>query len=300
MSMSGGRGSAALLALLSVLWIGGCSAPGSSGADLVNTDTDPVSTDTDPVSTGAASPGPDTTGDGSTSPAPTSAVTQERVTVQGSSPQERIEAYHVMAEVALSQVEDLWGPDAVRWQVRVSLPATTAEFSELTGGAGLQAPAVTVGSLAGAHIVVHPDSWDRLTPEGRQAVLTHEVTHLAQQGHGPVPAWLGEGMAEFTAHRHSQLHPTEIAGSALDDVRAGAVPRAWPDPAGGDTVWGGYALSWLACLYIAQTWSEDALLKFYEAVADATALSEAFPTVLDVSEAEALERWGAWLSDLAD
>lgn len=220
------------------------------------------------------------------------------VEVRGSADTERIEAYEAMTLTALAQVEDLWGQDSVARPVEVVLPATTAEFEELTGNSGSAVPATTVGSMEQAHVVVHPDSWGLLTPEGRQAVLTHEVTHLSQQGDGPVPAWLGEGLAEYTAHRHSQTPPATIAGSALEDVHAGALPTAWPDPAGSAEAWDGYALAWLACLYIAQTWSEEALVELYDSVSGGTAVSEAFPAVLDVTEAEALAGWGPWLREL--
>lgn len=231
--------------------------------------------------------------------------------VSGSAQAERIESYEAMTAVALDQVEDLWGRDSVALPVEVVLPGSAAEFAELTGGApaSQDAPAVTVGSLDEAHVVVHPDSWDRLTPQGRQAVLTHEVTHLSMQGDGGVPAWLGEGLAEYTAHRSSGLAPAVIAGSALDPVRAGQVPTHWPDlspapaapgpgPAAEDVSWGGYALAWLACLYLADTWSEEQLIELYEAVAAGSALADAVPQVLGVSEAEVLAGWGEWLTTL--
>lgn len=233
-----------------------------------------------------------------------------------------------MTGVALDRVEDLWGPDSVARPVEVVLPGTAAGFAELTGGApaSQQAPAVTVGSLDEAHVVVHPDSWDRLTAEGRQAVLTHEVTHLSMQGDGGVPPWLGEGLAEYTAHRTSDLAPAVIAGSALDPVRAGQVPTHWPDlgsapepavpgptapestasgptppdsgQAAGDSSWRGYALAWLACLYLADTWSEEQLVELYEVVSAGTPLAEAVPQVFGVSEADALAGWGDWLTTL--
>lgn len=239
------------------------------------------------------------------------ACSVSEVDVSGGVPEGRIVAYQDMSRVALEQVEDLWGAEAVAGEVMVVLPGTAAEFAELTGGApaSQEAPAVTVGSGVDAHVVVHPDSWDRLTPEGRQAVLTHEVTHLAQQGDGPVPRWLGEGIAEYTAHRGSELPPETIAGSALDGVRDGAVLTEWPDLSTSDPrtsdprtpaadAWGGYALSWLACVYIAQTWSEEQLMELYEEVSGGTALEEAIPQVLGVPEQEALTGWAQWLSTL--
>lgn len=258
--------------LLATLGIGGCT-PASPGVD-------------DEV--GAAG---DRTAESSTTPG--------RILISGGAGQERIDAYHVMSSAALARVEDLWGPGSVRWSVRVVLPATGAEFDRLTGSdPGADVPATTVGALRDAHIVVHPDSWDRLTPEGRQAVLTHEVTHLRQQGDGPVPTWLGEGLAEYTAHRGSDVPPSAVAGSALDGVRAGRLPTAWPDPTETSGDWGSYALSWLACLYVAETWSEDALLDLYQTVADGTPLSQAFPLVMDTTEDAALAGWTGWLGGL--
>lgn len=222
------------------------------------------------------------------------------IVVWGTVPEARLDAYEELTATAVAQVQDLWGSDAVQWPVEVILPATASEFAELTGGApaSQEAPAVTVGRLAQAHVVVHPDSWGRLSAAGRQAVLTHEVTHLAMQGDGGVPPWLGEGLAEFTAHRDSGLAPAQIAGSALDGVRAGELPTDWPDPQGAESAWDGYALSWLACLYLAQTWSESALLDLYAEVAGGTPVGEAVPAVLGVSEEEALAGWRAWLTTL--
>lgn len=222
------------------------------------------------------------------------------IVVSGSVPEERVGAYEELTATALAQVEALWGPDAVQRPVEVLLPATPAEFAELTGGAAAsqEAPAVTVGRMAEAHVVVHPDSWGRLTAAGRQAVLTHEVTHLAMQGDGAVPPWLGEGLAEYTAHRGSGLAPAQVAGSALDGVRAGQLPSDWPDLKGSESAWESYALSWLACLYLAQTWSEQALLDLYDEIAGGTPVGEALPAVLGVSEEEALAGWRTWLTTL--
>lgn len=228
----------------------------------------------------------------------------QQVAVTGTVGADRIAAYEAMSEMALTEAVDLWGEGSVDLPVSVVLPASAEEFEELTGGASSSqdAPAVTVGTMAKAHVVVHPDSWDLLTAEGRQAVLTHEVTHLSMQGDGPVPPWLGEGLAEYTAHRTSALAPATIAGSALDRVRAGELPTTWPTLAGSvesarsrTNIWGSYAMSWLACLYIADAWSEQDLVDLYEEVAGGTHVEDAIPAVLGVSEAEALSGWQAWL-----
>lgn len=228
----------------------------------------------------------------------------QQVALTGTADRDRIVAYEAMAQTALAETEDLWGKGSVELPVSVVLPASAQEFEELTGGpaSSRDAPAVTVGTMARAHVVVHPDSWDLLTVEGRQAVLTHEVSHLSMQGDGAVAPWLGEGLAEYTAHRTSALAPSTIAGSALDGVRAGELPTTWPTLAtqagqvrSRTNTWGSYAMSWLACLYVAEVWSEADLLVLYEQVAGGTRLEDAIPAVLGVSQEAAITGWQVWL-----
>lgn len=216
---------------------------------------------------------------------------------------ERTEAWTLLAEQAVRRVEDLWGAGAVSRPVRLVLPADVRGFSRASGhDAGRSdVPAVTVGRGSGAQVVVHPDAWERLNPEGRQAVLTHEVTHLAMQGDGPVPGWLGEGLAEYTAHRASSTPASAIAGSALDGVRAGELPDGWPDPLAGaaDSRWDRYALSWLACRYLAESWSEADLMALYHRVAGGCDPARAVRQVLEVAESDVLAGWRRWLARLA-
>src|SRR5699024_3693496 len=89
----------------------------------------------------------------------------------GELPPGRAAAYEELAAEALRRVEALWGEHSVHRPVRVLLPADAAGFAELTGHAvGERAvPASTVGTGPGARVVVHPQAWGRLTPEGRQA-----------------------------------------------------------------------------------------------------------------------------------
>ena len=86
--MSERRVATVLLALLVVLWVGGCAA---------------------------TAPGPG------------------EVEVSGSAPSERLTVYADLGEVAVEAVQDLWGQDALAWPVRVELPASSAQFDELTG-----------------------------------------------------------------------------------------------------------------------------------------------------------------------
>ncbi len=207
-----------------------------------------------------------------------------------------------VAVEAARRVEGLWGQDALPTPVRVRLPADAASFAAAAGATREEVddiPAVTVGSGAAAVVVVHPAAWDRLLPEGRTAVLTHEITHLAMQGDGPVPGWLGEGLAEFTAHRGSTRPAAEIAGSALDAIGPGSLPQSWPDPLTPTADrWVSYAQSWLACLFLAERWGEPALLALYDAVSGGQDLATALPAVLGEQEAVVLAAWGVWLTSL--
>lgn len=204
---------------------------------------------------------------------------------------------------AVAQVTGLWGTGAIAVAVRLAAPADPADFARRTGHAQteIEVPAVTVGSGTAAVIVVHPHAWDRLTPAGRLAVLTHEVTHLAMQGDGPVPGWLGEGLAEFTAHHRSDPEPLVVAGSALDGVRAGRLPTTWPDPlAVAETGrWTPYAMSWLACLFLAREWTPQHLLRLYHVAAGGGSMDAAMRDVLGASEPVVLAAWVAWLPGIA-
>lgn len=206
-----------------------------------------------------------------------------------------------VAEDAVRDVQDLWGDDALALPAAVQLPDTDSAFAAATGSAGTQEqiPAMTVGSGPGAVVVVHPDAWGLLSPEGRRAVLAHEFTHLAMQGDGPVPSWLGEGLAEYTAHRSSALSPAQIAGTALDPVRAGRLPTGWPDPgaaSGGDR-WQRYAMCWLLCVYLAQTWGEAELMQLYRRLSGGTLLADALREVLGTEQEQLLAGWRNWLPD---
>jgi hypothetical protein len=222
------------------------------------------------------------------------------VRVEGDADPERAEDYRELTVEAVRRAGQLWGRGSVPVPVRLVLPADADGFAAVTGlDPGADVPAAVVGQGDEARLVVHPGAWERLTPEGHLAVLTHEVTHLVMQGDGPVPWWLGEGLAEYTAHRAGGRPIREIAGSALDGVRAGQLPETWPVPPGEGDRWGSYAMAWLACRYLAQTYSERSLVELYRVVAGGRPVEEAIPRVLGVSEAEVLTGWRAWLTSVA-
>jgi hypothetical protein len=235
-----------------------------------------------------------------TDPAASTSPAATVIDVESDVGAERTDAYRELTLRAVLQVESLWGQGSVARPVRLVLPGNAAAFADATGVKDpAEVPAAVVGSGVAARLVVHPDAWDRLSPEGRLAVLTHEVTHLAQQGDGPVPWWLGEGLAEYTAHRASALPVAEVAASALDGVRAGRLPATWPAPDAAEDRWNGYAMAWLACRYLADTHSERSLVELYRAVSGGQDVAVAIPEVLGVPEEEALAGWRRWLTELA-
>ncbi len=231
--------------------------------------------------------------------------------VTGGVAPERVSAYRSLVLTAIPVVEDLWGINAVPLPVRMDLPATIAAWSKATGhepdqrgyaASTVRRPGATARDEStgqdgsnDVRIVMHPDAWDELTPEGRLGVIVHEVTHLAMGTRTGAPWWLGEGVAEYTAHRTSSRSLQEIAGSAWDPI-VSKTPQSWPTP-NLEQPWQGYASAWLACVFITQTAGEDGLLTLYDSVSEGRSLDEACRTNMGRGEADLRMQWARWLSE---
>jgi hypothetical protein len=74
------------------------------------------------------------------------------------------------------------------------------------------------GETVGTTVTLHPAAWARLTPAGRQEVLTHELVHAATSDLGEPPMWLQEGLAESVALEGSGL-PDRTVGQELAAAR---------------------------------------------------------------------------------
>ena len=91
-------------------------------------------------------------------------------------------------------------------------------------------------------------------------IIRHELTHVALGDRDDgAPVWFAEGVAEYMGARDIPQDERRIATVAVDRARAG-VPEL---PAsrgfnGDDQAWH-YALSWMACDYVAATQGEDRL-----------------------------------------
>lgn len=219
------------------------------------------------------------------------------VQVTGDAAADQVAAYRDHAERAVELVEQLWGDGTVGQPVRLDLPADVVRWSAATGHPRTETeiPASTVSRADTRTIVVHPAAWQRLTEDGRQAVLTHEVTHLAQPA-GPVPWWLQEGSAEFTAHRLSRSAPSGIAGAQWDALVTDP-PARWPEPApGGAGRWSSYAAAWSTCLVVAAEHGDGAVPQWHRAVAQTGSLEAGCLAALGRSAEDLRRAWSAWLA----
>ncbi|MFI6319390.1 hypothetical protein ACIBG8_17800 [Nonomuraea sp. NPDC050556] len=164
------------------------------------------------------------------------------------------------AELAAERVSAILG---VPVHPVVVVPSSDGEAARLAG----------VGSVDGlaaladrGRVIVVPGNFAKLTPTGRDVVLTHELTHVAA-GTGGVPAWLREGFADYVAYRDAGL-PVKVAAAELaGDVRAGRLPYELPGPQdfapGAVRLAQAYQEAWLACRFVAERFGEDRLVRLY-------------------------------------
>lgn len=244
----------------------------------------------------AASPSVISPGVSDPPPDPSAAHPSGDLVLTSGLPPDRTDTIAATARRALADVESWWGAGSVPRPLLLQLPADAAQFQEVTGVRSAEVPAVVMGTGDERRVVLHPDAVPRLTDAGLQAVLTHEVSHLAMDA-GQAPWWLVEGMAEYTAHRASALDPVVIAGTGLDGVRSGVLPTEWPTPVPEDR-WQGYTLAWLACHHLAQRHSERALMSTFTRIAAGEEPDVVFRDEFGVSQDEALEGYRQWLVEL--
>lgn len=201
-----------------------------------------------------------------------------------------------------------------RWNSRLVLevPATRSAFERLLGvAAGSYAQIAAVSwpegpdpATAALRIVVNPELAGGLDEQSLRILMTHEVTHVAtRSAASPAPSWLVEGFADYVAY---DAHPA-TAGRAeaqlLSRVRADGGPRALPDnsrftPAAAD-LQRSYAEAWLACRYLADTYSPASLSRFYRAVDGGADVPAALQSVFGLTEREFTAKWAAQLSAAA-
>ncbi|GAA2890876.1 hypothetical protein GCM10010517_55150 [Streptosporangium fragile] len=191
----------------------------------------------------------------------------------------------VRADRARRAVGAVWGP--VR--ALVLFPATDAEAAALAGAGSTRG----LAAMATAdRVIVLPSGYARLTPTGRDVVITHELTHVATGATrgGRVPMWLSEGFADYVGYRGAGI-PVRVAAAELAaEVRAGIVPAGLPGPAdfapGAPRLAQAYEEAWLACRFVVERFGEKALVRLYGSDTG---------TTLGLPEAELTEAWRDYL-----
>ncbi|MGO4663211.1 hypothetical protein AB4Z14_15195 [Terrabacter sp. 2TAF16] len=199
--------------------------------------------------------------------------------VLGVGDDDRIEEVVRRARTAASRVASVWGE--VRPAVWIA-PATDVDAARLLGrtagdldgvAAATDGP-LTPGERAGAdRIVLVPGAWASLRPDGRDVVMTHELTHVTVRASTTraVPVWLSEGFAELVAYEPIDLPEATIVAPALERVRASGLPQALPadadfDP-GTHALAAAYGLSLLALRTLADAHGTQAVVRLYRAAA---------------------------------
>lgn len=228
------------------------------------------------------------------------------------------------ADGAARKVAGVWG--AVVPAVWI-MPASSADAERLLGRGpgeldGLAAATdgpLEPGATAGAdRIVLNPAAWSSLRPEGRDVVMTHELTHVAVRASTtlPVPLWLSEGLAEYVAYRSVDVEEKTVAASLISLVRREGLPGHLPGrerfEAGTGSLSAAYAEAWLAVRTLVAAHGEKRVVEFYRAAAGGVSASparlddpdaradDALRRVLATTTAEVEQRWLAALRRLLD
>lgn len=196
--------------------------------------------------------------------------------------------------------------DGVRAVLGVGPPAGVAAITDGPLPAGRSAPA--------DRIVLMPDAFGALTPEGAQMVLTHEAVHVAMRAatDRTAPLWLVEGLADQAGYAETGLAPDGIAGSLLDEVRAAGAPGRLPTDAdlestGGEALSRLYTSAWLAVQTLDEHHGQGTAQRVYAATTARTAsgttaadaVDSALAEVAQTTTAEVTRQWRERLVELA-
>jgi hypothetical protein len=196
-------------------------------------------------------------------------------------------------------------------QVVVEVPATVADFAAVLGQpvgryAGIAAVAHQVGDgdRPPLRIVVNPRAGTLVTAEQLAEIVRHEIVHvLTRSPESPAPLWAVEGLAEWVALRSRPDGTSSGTGDLLAAVRRDGPPRSLPPDEAFDTGQAelnrAYAEAWLACRYVAETYSVAHLGRLYAELDRGRSLEEAGEAVLGAGRAELTAGWQRFLVRLA-
>ncbi|WP_143695302.1 hypothetical protein [Williamsia sp. 1135] len=221
---------------------------------------------------------------------------------------------------ATESVTGFWG---TRWAqgAGVIVAGSDEEFASITGSSQADADAaaaVTIFSsidpagptALGQRVVFAPQAAE-LDPNTLAVVLRHELFHVAARTVTAVaaPVWVTEGVAEYVGRRGTYARLEQAAPALAAEIAANGPPADLPAdanfaPSNPDAALA-YQSAWSVAAFIAETYGDDKLKRFYVALAGAdqpsdpalvvTAQNTAAQIVLDVSRDELVNRWRAWL-----
>lgn len=204
-------------------------------------------------------------------------------------------------------------------RVLVLVPDTVAEATALQGSGGTDRVAASTDGPVGAdglatadRVLLDPQARRRLTPSGRDVVLTHEVAHVAVRATVPggAPTWLAEGYADHVGYARADVPAAALLAPLADAVRDGSAPSALPsaaslDPAVGD-IEVGYLAAWQAVELVAEQHGEAALRRLVRRCsvtgpqeAAERACDAAMPAVLGTDREALTRQWQQRLAALA-
>jgi hypothetical protein len=178
-----------------------------------------------------------------------------------------------------SAIRDVRGGVPFPWDGRAvvyvfSRPVVLNSFEGVPGGNIKHLGAMTFPmyavpgqpTVAGVRFTLLPSSL-RAGPAFLNRIIRHELTHVALGDRDDgTPVWFAEGVAEYMGAREIPQAQRRIATVALGRARAGvdAMPASRGFN-GDDQAWH-YALSWMACDYIATSQGESRLWELMDAL----------------------------------
>ena len=184
-----------------------------------------------------------------------------------------------VTEVVRSGIDDLDRALPFTWPGRVVVysmenPRVLSSFRDVPGGAIDHLGAMTFptyseakqSQVASTRMLLMPSSVEAGQPFlGR--ITRHELSHIAigVRDDG-APSWVSEGIAEYLGAREVPLRDRIIPTSALDLAQGAdeGMPVS-PEFNNSEQEWH-YALSWMACDYIAETFGEPRLWELVDAM----------------------------------
>lgn len=153
--------------------------------------------------------------------------------IEGSVDQRDLAAVMSAAKVARSWVERTWPTQVASvGTVTVRVAKDAAQFTQLRGGPASSGD-VVASTTPGGEVILAQTVLGTLTPQGRQIVLAHELTHaiLKQTKRTGLPQWVVEGSAEFTAYRFAGVPEPAQTPLLAKAVLAGTAPSGPPSDA---------------------------------------------------------------------